>query len=356
MPHSRLRAPRLCARRFVAPAAGLAFAVAIAPAARAQGGAISSQCAVSGLAGSAATAALVAQDACQKSVDLFNYLAPQLGALVAGGNAEPGQGGTTGGRGHFGVSLRVNATRSPLPQFDRVSVRATGADASFIPARRTLLAFPAADLAVGLFGGVPVGVTRVGGLDLLVNATYLPNVDQSQARVRTDGGSVRLGVGARLGLVAETALVPGVSVSVLRRGTPTASITANSGDDSVGVSDTRVRADSWRLTASKRLLVVSLAAGVGQDRYRSEARVSGVVNETVLGQGVRATSSVDLTQTLTRTNVFGNLTLFALPFARVVGEVGRSSGGTLAATYNSIDGRRPDAAYTYASVGVRLGR
>ena len=46
----------------------------------------------------------------------------------------------------------------------------------------------------------------------------------------------------------------------------------------------------------------------------------------------------------------------AIPFARIVGEVGRSTGGSLAPTYNNIDGRRPDAAYTYGSVGVRVGR
>lgn len=327
-----------------------ALLVATTAVARAQGGPVSSQCQANTIPGAAV------QDACQKSVDLFNYLAPQLGALIAGGNVEPGQGGALGGRGHFGVSVRVTALRSPLPQFDRVNVQLGAARASNIPVNTTTVAFPVADLAVGVFRGVSLGVATVGGLDALVNATYVPTVTQDQVSVRTSGSSVHLGFGARLGLVEESTLFPGVSLSVLRRETPTATIIAATGDDSVGVTGTRVRTDSWRLTAAKRLVIVSLAAGVGQDRYRSEATVSGVVNDAIAGVPFRAQSSVDLAQTLTRTNVFANLTLLAIPLARIVGEVGHTSGGAVARTYNSIDGRRPDAAYTYASVGVRLGR
>ena len=41
-------------------------------------------------------AAGTTQDACQKAVDLFQYMAPQLGTVIAGGNATLGQGGTLG--------------------------------------------------------------------------------------------------------------------------------------------------------------------------------------------------------------------------------------------------------------------
>jgi hypothetical protein len=236
-------------------------------------------------------------------------------------------------------------------------VTSNGARASAIPVRTTTVAFPVADLAIGLFAGVPVGITRVGGLDALLNATYVPDLDRGEVQVRTSGGRLRVGYGARVGLLGESVLVPGVAVSVLRRETPTTSITAAANDDTLGVRGTRVRTDSWRLTAGKGFVFFRLTAGVGRDRLRSEAQVAGVVNDVLLGGvPVRARSSVDLRQTVTRTNVFGNVTLLAIPFARVVGEVGRSSGGTIAPTHNSIDGRRPDATYTYASVGVRVGR
>ena len=58
------------------------------------------------------------QDACQKALDLLNYMTPQLGTLIAGGNATIGQGGTLGGLGHFAVSVRGNVMRATLPDIE----------------------------------------------------------------------------------------------------------------------------------------------------------------------------------------------------------------------------------------------
>ncbi|HEX4933951.1 MAG TPA: hypothetical protein VFV33_12270, partial [Gemmatimonadaceae bacterium] len=63
-------------------------------------------------------------------------------------------------------------------------------------------------------------------------------------------------------------------------------------------------------------------------------------------------SVVSARQRLTRTNVFANLSL-NLAVVRVVGEVGRASGGTIA-TYNAFGGHRADDARSYASLGLRL--
>src|SRR5689334_2116517 len=67
------------------------------------------------------------QDACQKAIDLFQYMAPQLGTLIAGGNPTLGQGGTLGGLGHFSAGLRVNVLQGSLPQVQDVSPAVTGA-------------------------------------------------------------------------------------------------------------------------------------------------------------------------------------------------------------------------------------
>lgn len=323
----------------------LSIGALAAPAARAQSTAPSARC---------TSQPVPAQDACQKAVDLFQYLAPQLGALVAGGNTEPGQGGTLGGLGRFGLSVRANLLRAPLPQFDRLDIAAGPAQPSNIRVDSKFIGFPVVDASIGLFRGLPLGIATVGGIDLLLNGTFVPNVGQDELAVRTTGGSFKIGYGARLGLLQESLLLPGVSVSVLRRETPHTRVVATAGDDSVDVSGLRVRTDSWRLTASKRIVVASIAAGIGQDRYDSRATVSGVANEAI-GVVGGAVTPVALSQQLTRTNYFANLTLLAIPFVRVVGEVGRTSGGSLAPTYNSFDGRRPDAAYTYGSVGVRIG-
>ena len=338
---------RATSRRPAVVLAAAALVPLAARAARAQDGPIAAQC---------AGVLVPVADACQKSVDLFQYFAPQLGALVAGGNTQLGQGGTLGGLGHFSLGARVNGMRSPVPQLQNVNVSTTGFVRSAVATENTWVGFPVADAAIGVFKGVPLGVTNVGGVDLLVNVAYVPTVEEDDFEVRTTGGSVKLGYGARLGLLQETAFVPGVAVSFLRRELPTTSVLATTDDgDVIGVNDVRVRADSWRLTASKNLLLIAIAAGVGQDRYDMSAGltadvVTGAGGTTVPLRGPRAA------QELTRTNYFANLTLLNLPFFRLVGEIGRTQGGTLGATYNDFGGRRPDQAYTYGSVGVRVGR
>ena len=83
--------------------ASLALACTMAPSLSAQSG-IDSRCTDPALVGSNNEG----QDACQKALDLLNYMTPQLGTLIAGGNATLGQGGTLGGLGtlRVGVSQR----------------------------------------------------------------------------------------------------------------------------------------------------------------------------------------------------------------------------------------------------------
>src|SRR3982751_2419868 len=67
------------------------------------------------------------QDACQKAIDLFQYMAPQLGTSIAGGNPTLGQGGNLGGLGHFSAGLRVNVLQGSLPQVQNVTPSVNGA-------------------------------------------------------------------------------------------------------------------------------------------------------------------------------------------------------------------------------------
>src|SRR6476659_4826677 len=66
------------------------------------------------------------QDACQKAIDLFQYMAPQLGVAITGGNATLGRGGTLGGLGHFSAGLRVNLVQGSLPQVQNTTPSVTG--------------------------------------------------------------------------------------------------------------------------------------------------------------------------------------------------------------------------------------
>src|SRR5687768_2682749 len=59
---------------------------------------------------------VVAQDACQKAIDIFAFMTPQLGIGLVGGNATLGTGGALGGIGRFSIGVRGNAIRGRMPQ------------------------------------------------------------------------------------------------------------------------------------------------------------------------------------------------------------------------------------------------
>jgi hypothetical protein len=184
------------------------------------------------------------QDACQKAVDVFNFLSPQLGASIAGGSAVLGQTSALGGFPHFSLGLRVNGLRGALPRPQNVSLALGGRQPTAFLTDGRWVGLPTAEAAVGVFKGLPIGVTNIGGVDLIVSASYLPNVDDEDFGVRTSGGGLQLGYGARLGILQETAIVPGVSATYLRRELPTTNIVARVGRDSILVDDLDARTDS----------------------------------------------------------------------------------------------------------------
>jgi len=306
---------------------------------------------VRGQAAGCATAGTL-QDACQKSADIFELVAPQLGVMVAGGNAVPGQYGSIGGFGHVTLGLRATGVRAHIPDLGALSARSGPAEASQIATSLKLVAVPILDANIGLFGGGAVGPVYVGALDLLISGSWMPEVDVGDVAVRASGGSFRAGFGARLELLRETSFAPAIAVTALRRSLPAASIVARTGGgDTLEVKDARVRVDSWRLTAGKSFQLLALGAGIGQDRHDASASVGARLRDAV-GGGEMA-DELDLQQELTRTNAFVSLSLNLAPL-RVTGEFGRSWGGELA-TFNSFDGTSPAAPRNYGSVGLLIG-
>lgn len=295
----------------------------------------------------------VAQDACQKAIDLFKYTAPQLGAVLAGGSATQGIAGTLGGLGHFSVGVRGNALRASLPEVDRVVPNTRGAQVSTYSLDTRPAGFVTGDLALGVFKGLPLGLTNVGGLDLLVSATYLPDYTGGAFSVTLPGGSWQFGYGGKLGLIKETALLPGVSVSFLERELPRVSIEGASGDDRLFLDSLSVRSRSWRAVAGKSLLFIGIGGGFGQDTYYSSSAIRVSVAARPASEGGTG-GPIMLTQKLKRDNIFGTAWL-RLPFLKLVGEVGRVSGGTIE-TYNEFDGTQAADNRTYGSIGVSFGK
>jgi hypothetical protein len=290
------------------------------------------------------------QDACQQAIDLFQLMAPQLGVSITGGNATLGQGGTLGGLGHFVVEVRANGLLGNVPQLQTPSTNGAVQRTNY-PTKTQILGLPSADGSIGIFKGLPLGLTNVGGVDLLLSAFYVPSVTADNVTVAPDS-PLKIGYGVRIGALQESLLVPGVSLTYMKRDLPTTTITGTSGGDSLIVRDLQDNTTSWRLVASKSLILFSLAAGVGQDKYDAKTSVQGVVQGTFGSFTNPHSAIIPLSQSMTRTNYFADLSLNLL-LAKVVGELGMVSGGTIT-TYNKFDSA-PDKSRLYGSVGVRIG-
>lgn len=309
----------------------------------AQGGAIDPQC------GAGTVNERITQDACQKAIDLLQFMAPQLGATLTGGNAVLGEHSAMRGLGHFSLGVRVNALESTLPRVDQRTPATTGAQSDDYAVRKQWVAAPVVDAAIGIFRGIPLAGTYALGVDALVNVAYIPTVSDGDLSVDVPDGSLKFGVGGRLGILAETFLTPGVSLTYLQRDLPTLDVQGRVSGDELDVRNVHVSTSAWRLVAGKNFSVFGVAVGGGRDMYDTRADAQVTINHLVPS----VTSNViSARQELTRQNIFASLAL-NLPALRVVGEVGRASGGTIA-TYNTFAGHRADDARNYASLGLRV--
>jgi hypothetical protein len=290
----------------------------------------------------------IAQDGCQKAIDLFQYMAPQLGALLAGGNPTQGLTGTLGGFGHFAVGVRGNGIRGTLPEIDKVVPATDGAQQSTYTVTEPLTGLPTGDAAIGIFGGLPLGLTKVGGVDLVLSASYLPSYNSASVDVAVPAGSWKFGYGGKIGILQETLLVPGVSVSFLKRELPLVRITGRVGQDVLLLDSLRLKTNSWRAVAGKSFLFFGAAAGIGQDTYDSVASIS-----VFIAPRRGSVGPLPLQQKVRRTNYFASLWINA-HVLRIVGELGQASGGEIL-TYNQFTGPQADEARKYFSVGVSIG-
>ena len=293
---------------------------------------------------------IVNRDACQKAVDLFKFVAPQYGTAVAGGSATMGQGGSLGGLPNFVLGVRLNAARGSIPRVERATPSATGAVSTSYETDQVALLAPAVDLSVGIFRGLAVGLTRVGGIDLLVNAAYVPELEYGDASLTVPGGPVEIGFGGRLGLLEETISVPGLAVTYFQRNMPTVELRATAGPYNLSITGLEVRTTAWRVTASKSVIAARVSVGVGQDTYSTSADVTA--NNPVLSSPGSGPFGVE--QEVTRSSYFASIGVPLLPFTHLVGEIGRASGGETVQTFNQYDKAAHDPRL-YGSVGIRVG-
>jgi FlaG/FlaF family flagellin (archaellin) len=298
------------------------------------------------------------QDVCQKAVDMLNFMTPQLSTALASGNPTLGQGGTLGGFGHFSIDLRGSAVNGSLPQLSGVGLSPVAAQHSTFTSKNQLIPMVSADAGIGLWRGISLGVTHVGGIDALVTMTYLPNISNSgsadQANFKVQGSNEKFGYGARLGLLEESAVTPGVSFAWVQRNLP--AITASATVDPAGLNpggtialqDFTVKTSDWRLTAGKSFLIFGVSLGVGQDKYNANSTIAASINTNPTPSLTPSAFS------MTRTNMFVGAYVNLFVF-KLEGEFGQVSGGSVPAAFNTF-GTDAAKSRSYFTLGLRFGR
>lgn len=290
------------------------------------------------------------------AVDLFQYMTPQLGISLTGGNVILSQGGANGGFPRFSVGVRANVINGNLPTIQTPSITgpAFRTSANPYPTKDQYIGLPGADASIGLFRGFDVGFATVGGIDALVSASVVPtvSVDDAGTAISIEPDSpLKIGYGGRIGIIEESLWRPGLAVNFMLRDLPTTSMIATVGTDSLQVTDFSLKTTSWRVTAGKSFVGMTLAAGVGQDIYDVSTGIESIVNRPAPVNRV-TTGLITASQKVTRLNYFANVALNFL-VVKLVAEAGMISGGDI--TTSNVFDIDADVMRSYGSVGIRIG-
>lgn len=285
-------------------------------------------------------------DACNKLFDMFRFITPQIGAALGGGNVMPGENGTLGGPSKYSFSVRATAVDGFVPKNFDVTTDPL-APASNLGAQRAPIPMVSADVVAGVFQGFTYGLTNIGGVDLLLGLTYVPSVNKDAVNIDPAGSGIKASYGLRVGLLQESAAVPGVSISYRVRKLPTTSIAFSSGNDTLHVKDASIGTTSLRIVAGKHYKFVGVSGGFGRDQIKSKSFFTGVIRD---GNTAIISSLPTAQYNVTRNNAFAGLSL-GLPRAQLVGEIGWSRAGDIYETRNSFDGHKANDKYRYYSLG-----
>ncbi len=296
-----------------------------------------------------------AQQYCQLVAQTAQLAQPRLGLGLSGGNPVPGTASTLGkglaGLPRFSVDLRATAVSTKIPD---IRQEQSTEELSFA------LGSIGADASVGVFDGFSP-VPTVGGLlsvDLLASAGFIP-IPSGEGFQNEKPWT--WAAGARLGILRESFVTPGVSVSAMYRSLPTVTY----GDPELQTEDaffqTNLKNTSVRAVVSKSLIVVGLAAGIGYDHYKSDvgfgvsvpAPALPTLPPACLSTPGRCEYRVEGAEISShRMSYFGNVSLNFL-LLNLVGELGWQSGGDLPTA--AVDSRlQPNDGSIFGSLALRL--
>lgn len=267
---------------------------------------------------------------CGQVFNSLSNLQPSVGIAFAGGNPVLGTATTFGTR--FGilprvsVTARANVALAELPDlFDGYSARLTGSQLGAMGTTGIPIGSIQGDVSIGVFNGVSIApmIGGIGSVDLLGSVAMLPQIED----FGLSEAIMNIGVGARIGILRQGMLVPGISISgMYRRMGEVAFGDLAAGDP--GEFSTNLETLSLRAVASKGVLMFDLAVGAGYDKYSSDVDLGWILScETVECVTVNGGKVLDLPGRLAGElstaawNVFADVSLNLL-ILNLVGEIG----------------------------------
>jgi hypothetical protein len=285
-------------------------------------------------------------DACRKGSDIIAFMAPQVGVGLTGGNVLLGRETALGGFPRVSVALRANLFNGDVPDGDNINA----GEARPLATNTILLGAPQLDVGVGVFAGAErADGLRIGAIDLLASAVYLPDVDAGGGiEIATDGGNTAFGFGARVEVVNEGKNRPSLTAAVMRRSMPTLQVDVRLSNARFQATDIDLTSTSWRVAAAKRFGFLGFAAGLGQDFFEESADYGASGSAGSFSFASTGSHAYDFD----RFALFANANLYLGP-ATLGLEVGQS-GSTDIATTNRFT-TEPGKALPFYSVSLRIG-
>lgn len=209
---------------------------------------------------------------CGQVVSALTNLQPTIGIGFTGGNHVLGTATTIGRRlGVFpriSVTARANAALVDVPNLLDGFDATLGSDGQVPPMETSSFPFGSlqGDVALGLFNGLSLGpVGGLGAIDVLGSVSVIPALEQTGL----DEPIINWGAGARLGILKQGLVLPGISVSGMYRNMGEVAFGDVDGGDPAEFS-TDLSTLSLRAAISKGILAFDFAAGGGYDIYSSD--------------------------------------------------------------------------------------
>jgi hypothetical protein len=189
-------------------------------------------------------------------------------------------------------------------------------------------------------------------VDFLGSAQLLPsnqidNLTVESGARRIGDIALGLGYGARIGLVKEMGPLPAVSFSVMRRDIPQITYGDIAAGDRYSYA-VDLNATNLRLIASKHLVFLDLAAGLGWDKYTGDALIG-------FRDPITSLPQPDILLELDNSRVLGFLNAgISMSVVKLTGEVGYQAGKdqNLSTEFEDFDTTKGKL---FAGLGLRVG-